>query len=102
LTFSFQYNGAFTASEGWFRGFLRRKNYTLRRISTTGRDFLETIVQFHKDCEINFIDNALINMDETSVYVDKPSDLITIMTVSLGVNAAVVLAVVVAVDAVGV
>jgi hypothetical protein len=79
-----QYNGAFTASEGWLRGFLRRKNYALRRITTTGRDlpsdFLETIVQFHKDCEINFIDddefdaNALINMDETSVYVDKPSN----------------------------
>ena len=54
-----QYNGAFTASEGWLRGFLRRKNYTLRRITTTGRDlpsdFLETIVQFHKDCEINLL-----------------------------------------------
>ena len=37
-------------------------------------------MQFHKDCEINFIDddefdaNALINMDETSFYVDKPSN----------------------------
>ena len=58
--------------------FCVEKNYTLRRITTTGRDlpsdFLETIVQFHKDCEINFIDNALINMDETSVYIDKPSN----------------------------
>ncbi len=64
--------------------FLRRKNFTLRRITTTGRDlpsdFLETIVQFHKDCEIIVIDddefyaNALINMDETIVYVDKPSN----------------------------
>ena len=64
--------------------FCVEKNYTLRRITTTGRDlpsdFLETIVQFHKDCESNFIDddefdaNALNNMDETSVYVDKPSN----------------------------
>lgn len=76
-----QYNGTFSASDGWLRGFLRRKNFTLRRITTTGRDlpsdFLETIDQFHKDCKINFIDDdefdphALINMDETSVYIDK-------------------------------
>jgi hypothetical protein len=79
-----QYNGTFSASDGWLRGFLRRKNFTLRRITTTGRDlpsdFLETIDQFHKDCKINFIDDdefdphALINMDETSVYIDKPSN----------------------------
>jgi len=46
-----QYNGTFSASDGWLRGFLRRKNFTLRRITTTGRDlpsdFLETIDQFH-------------------------------------------------------
>jgi hypothetical protein len=48
-----QYNGTFSATDGWL-GFLRRKNFTLRRITTTGRDipsnFLETIDQFHKDC----------------------------------------------------
>ena len=56
-----QYNGTFSASDGWLRGFLRRKNFTLRRITTTGRDlpsdFLETIDQFLKDCKINFIDD---------------------------------------------
>ena len=42
--------------------------------------FREYDLQFHKDCESNFIDddefdaNALNNMDETSVYVDKPSN----------------------------
>ncbi len=33
-----QYSGAFSASDGWLRGFLRRQNFTLRRITTTGRD----------------------------------------------------------------
>jgi hypothetical protein len=79
-----QYNGTFSASDGWLRGFLRRKNFTLRRITTTGRDlpsdFLVTFDQFHKDCKKNFIDDdefdphALINMDEKSVYIDKPSN----------------------------
>ena len=79
-----QFDGKFYASDGWLHGFLRRKNYKLRRITTTGRDlpkdFLETINQFHQDCALNFIDddefdlNALINMDETSIYLDKPSN----------------------------
>ena len=79
-----QFDGKFYASDGWLHGFLRRKNYTLRRITTTGRDlpkdFLETINQFHQDCALNSIDddefdlNALINMDETSIYLDKPSN----------------------------
>jgi hypothetical protein len=72
-----QFDGKFYASDGWLRGFLQRKNYTLRRITTTGRDlpkdFLETINQFHEDCAFHFIDDdefdpdALINMDETSI-----------------------------------
>jgi hypothetical protein len=54
---------------------LHRKNYTLRRKITTDRDlpkdFLEKIIQFHQDCELNFIDdvefhpNTLVNMDGT-------------------------------------
>jgi hypothetical protein len=62
------------------RGFLHRKNYTLRRKTTTGRtlpkDFLEKINQFHQDCALNFIDdvefdpNTLVNMDGTSIYLD--------------------------------
>jgi hypothetical protein len=78
-----QFDGKFLATDGWLRGFLHRKNYTLRRITTTGRDlpkdFLETINQFHQDCALNFIDddefdpNTLVNMDETSIYIDKPS-----------------------------
>ena len=79
-----QFDGKFYASDGWLHRFLRRKNYKLRRITTTGRDlpkdFLETINQFLQDCALNFIDddefdlNALINMDETSIYLDKPSN----------------------------
>ena len=44
------------------------------------KDFLETINQFHEDCAFHFIDDdefdpdALINMDETSIYIDKPSN----------------------------
>ena len=74
----------FTASDGWLRGFLFRKNYSLRRITTTGRDLptncLETINNFHKECAVYFIDdaefdpNGLVKMDETSVYIDKPSN----------------------------
>ena len=78
------FDGTFIASDGWLRGFLKRKSYTVRRITTTGRDlpkdFLETINEFHKECALNFIDddefdpNGLINMDETSIYIDKPSN----------------------------
>ena len=74
----------FTASDGWLRGFLFRKNYSLRRITTTGRDLptncLETINNLHKECAVFYIDdaefdpNGLVNMDETSVYIDKPSN----------------------------
>ena len=41
---------------------------------------METINEFHKECALNFIDddefdpNGLINMDETSIYIDKPSN----------------------------
>ena len=78
-----QFDGKFLATDGWLRGFLHRKNYTLRRIKTTGRDlpkdFLETINQFHQDCALNFINddefdpNTLVHMDETKIYIDKPS-----------------------------
>ena len=79
-----QYDGQFQASEGWLFGFLRRKNYSLRKITTSGRylptDFLKTIEIFHIDCEFLFFDdntlfdlNSIINMDETSVYLDRPS-----------------------------
>lgn len=80
-----QYDGQFQASEGWLFGFLRRKNYSLRKITTSGRylptNFLKTIEKLHLDCEFLFFDydntvfdlNSIINMDETSVYLDRPS-----------------------------
>ena len=68
-----QFDGKFYASDGWLHGFLRRKNYTLRRITTTGRDlpkdFLETINQFHQDCALNFIDD-----DEFDLNAKKSID----------------------------
>ncbi len=33
-----QFDGKFLATDGWLRDFFHRKNYTLRRITTTGRD----------------------------------------------------------------
>ena len=71
-----QYNGTLSASDRWLRGFLRRKDYTLRRITTTGRnlpsDFLETIDQFHKDCSSSSDDNeeeVFTIMGQVKVYV---------------------------------
>jgi|SanBayMetagenome_1026888.scaffolds.fasta_scaffold267950_1 hypothetical protein len=32
------FDGTFIASDGWLRGFLKRKSYTLRTITPTGRD----------------------------------------------------------------
>ena len=44
----------FLASEGWFRNYLKRKGYSLRRITTTGRDLptdcIQTINKWLSDC----------------------------------------------------
>jgi hypothetical protein len=73
----------FQASPGWLYNFCKRKNYTLRRITTTGRDLptntMEIIKKFFSDCQkitsaIGFSANQLVNMDETSIYLDSPTN----------------------------
>jgi len=74
----------FKASTGWMLNFLRRNRFVLRRITTTGRELpenaIETILSFIADMEKTFggiedIDfDSIINMDETSIYIDMPSN----------------------------
>jgi hypothetical protein len=74
----------FKASIGWLLNFLRRNKFVLRRITTTGRDLpensIDTILKFLIDMRKLFIDiedfdlDSLINMDETSIYLDFPSN----------------------------
>ena len=64
--------------------FLRRNKFVLRRITTTGRDLpensIDTILKFLIGMRKLFIDiedfdlDSLINMDETSIYLDFPSN----------------------------
>ncbi|CAF1134857.1 unnamed protein product [Brachionus calyciflorus] len=72
----------FVASNGWFCNFLRRKNLVLRRITTSGRelpkDAGKTVIDFLRNCQDSFVlhdidRNSLVNMDETSIYLDSPS-----------------------------
>ena len=71
----------FKASNGWLARFLRRRRLTTRRITTSGRllptNTRDTINQFWNECR-KFRTNAfdggtLINMDETSIYLDDSS-----------------------------
>ena len=72
----------FSASRGWLENFLKRKNLVLRRITAQGRDLPKnfralSLEYFSRNNVIfkkaNFDRNLLMNMDETSVYVDFPS-----------------------------
>ena len=74
----------FKASNGWLFNFLRRNRFVLRRITTTGRELpenaIDTILSFIADMEKTFggqvdIDfDSIINMDESSIYIDMPSN----------------------------
>ncbi len=71
----------FSPNNGWFHRFLSRSNLSLRRITTSGRDLPNDansiINEFIRTCkqQIGSITNLsnIINMDETSVYLDSPS-----------------------------
>jgi hypothetical protein len=71
----------FKASDGWLANFLKRKNFALRRITTTGRDLpsdcISVIQKFIDDCTnkfTNFNRAQIINMDEIAVFLDHPSN----------------------------
>ncbi|CAF1027868.1 unnamed protein product [Brachionus calyciflorus] len=76
-------NVQFKASNGWLVNFCKRKNLVLRRITTSGRELPKntpTVVkQFFSTCQniVNlptYSSNKVINMDESSVYLDFPSN----------------------------
>jgi hypothetical protein len=79
----------FKASTGWMLNYLRRNQFVLRRITTIDRDLpenaIETILAFIDDMEKSFggqndIDfDSIINMDETCVFIDMPSNYIKII-----------------------
>ena len=62
--------------------FLRRKGIVLRKITSTGRDLPANspvvIKGFFKNCdkiiEDGYTNDQIINMDETSIYLDFPSN----------------------------
>jgi hypothetical protein len=71
----------FKASDGWLRRFLNRFNYTRRRLTTSGRELpansLDVIKKWIDDLQnvLHNVDRAqIINMDETSIYLDAPSN----------------------------
>jgi hypothetical protein len=72
----------FKAHNGWLTNFRKRRNLVLRRIATKGREAPKNatgiIKKLLQDCQnmIN-LDNYTpneINMDETSMYLDLPSN----------------------------
>ena len=74
-------NVQFKASDGWLRNFNKRNGFTLRRVTTTGREMpentLEILLKHLDECEklLTGIDrNQILNMDETSIYLDSASN----------------------------
>lgn len=74
-------NIQFKASDGWLRNFNNRNGFTLRRVTTTGKEMpentLEIIKKHLNECEqlLTGIDrNQIINMDETAIYLDSASN----------------------------
>ena len=74
----------FVASNGWLRRFQKRKHLAIRRITTSGRDFpkncSDIAESFIQECQnkllIDSVDkNSIINIDETSVYLDSAKDI---------------------------
>ncbi|CAF0720027.1 unnamed protein product [Brachionus calyciflorus] len=71
----------FSASNGWFSRFLKRSNFVLRRITTSGKDLpsncRDVVFDFINKCrhELNNVPRAsIINFDETSIYIDSRSN----------------------------
>jgi len=73
----------FKASRGWLSNFLMRNRFCLRRVSTSGRDLPkdvhDQIFDFFTWISAlfemqNITKEQIINMDETAVYLDCPSN----------------------------
>jgi hypothetical protein len=74
---------SFCASNGWLDNFLQRFNLVLRRITAKGRDLPKNIrsisLEWFAKCneifkKALFNRRLLMNMDETSIYIDFPSN----------------------------
>jgi hypothetical protein len=69
----------FSGSSGWFRNFLNRKKYSLRRLTSKGRDLptncKEIINTFIEKCHNaygSYDRSCVYNMDETSIQLHSP------------------------------
>ena len=73
----------FKSSDGWLQNYLSRHNLKYRRVTTTGRELPSntgpTLRNFFNDCnnifrKVYFNRDKIFNMDETSIYLDYPSN----------------------------
>lgn len=73
----------FKATHGWCRRFMNRFNLVFRRISSSGRDLpknsIDLVLEFFNKIreligEHNFTLNQILNMDESSFYMDMPGN----------------------------
>ncbi|CAF1093596.1 unnamed protein product [Brachionus calyciflorus] len=73
----------FKASRGWFYNFCKRRALVLRRVSTSGRDLPNNVLEqienfFEKISEViethQYSKSQILNMDETAIYLDAPSN----------------------------
>ena len=78
----FARNVEFRASNGWMCNFLERKNLVRRRVTTSGRELPRDAAKLTSEfiqkaatkyCRPNFQRKSLVNMDETSIYLDDSS-----------------------------
>ncbi|CAF1107941.1 unnamed protein product [Brachionus calyciflorus] len=73
----------FKANNGWLLNFCKRKKLVVRRITTSGRDLPSNTITIIKNFfntyqnivnKSNFSKEKVINMDETCIYLDFPSN----------------------------
>jgi hypothetical protein len=70
----------FAESLGWLCNFLRRHEYSLRRINSTGKDLPKDISanihKFHNNCQVKrakYTRSQIYNWDESFVQLDSPA-----------------------------